>query len=638
MGLVDAQDGMPHTHSVAVVGLGPKGFYCLERLLAEWNARPLGQQLHVHVFNRSATFGASPVYDPEQPDYILVNISVGEIDLWTADDPPAVCGRGPSFLAWYQERFQPPKPLSGEEYLPRAVVGQYLMDGFNRIRSRLPDGVELWCHQGEVVDIERHGTRYQLEFVPVDDGVEQITVDKILLSTGHSRLQPGEDESRYHDFASRHAQALFIPYAYPVSETMAKIPAGATVAMKGIGLTFIDAILELTEGRGGNFLRTDRGTFSYVASGKEPKSIFPFSRTGLPMAPKSADLPQFDRPLTFLHDSAVAKLRELSLSRKLDLEQDLWPFLEAEMELHYYRAAMGDGEWRRQLNACESDASQMHRVIDAFHRTNPEAERFDYRSVLDPAQSRRFASGSCYSSFVEDYMECEIARARLGQAGSGIKAAIEIWYEFRKALGQFLQFGGLTPASHKRLIEFWFPRFKRVVFGPPIINIEKLLAICKAGILDFSVARSPIISLDEGGSCFRVLSEEISGASITAEILVDTRYPSVNIPQDAAPLFRNLCKRRMVREFENSEPAQNRCSYRPGAIDMMQTSCFVIDADGQCNEDIAVTGIPTEGNLVGNLTMARDKYSAIWATQVLEQIRGRDRSANEFATRSDTVK
>src|SRR5262249_30216436 len=74
-------------HSVAIVGLGPKGFYCLERLLAEFNARPLRRPLHVHVFNRSAHFGASHVYDPEQPEYILVNIAVGEIDLWAAEDP-----------------------------------------------------------------------------------------------------------------------------------------------------------------------------------------------------------------------------------------------------------------------------------------------------------------------------------------------------------------------------------------------------------------------------------------------------------------------------------------------------------------------------------------------------------------------
>ena len=619
------RNGMSQTHAVAIVGLGPKGLYCLERLLSEFYARPLKQPLHIHVFNRSATFGASPVYDPQQPDYILVNISVGEIDLWTANDPPIVAGRGPDFLTWYQERLQPRKPLNGEEYLPRAVVGRYLIEGFNRIRDHLPDGVRLSCHHGEVTDIEPSGTGYWLEFAAAEGHVQQIAADKILLSTGHSRLRPGKAENSYHEFARRHPRAAFVPYVYPAKETMRSIPTGAKVAMKGVGLTFIDAVLELTEGRGGHFYRTGKGALAYAASGKEPQSIIPFSRTGLPMAPKSYDLLQFDRPLTFLDGSALATLHERLRDRKLDLENDLWPLLEAEMELNYYRVAMGSGEWRQQLDSCGKNADEMRSVIESFHRACLTTERFDYRSVLDPAEYRHFADGSVFVSFVEQYMEAEIARARLGQAGSAIKAAIEIWYEWRKVLSRFIQFGGLTPASHRKLVEYWFPRFKRVVFGPPIVNIEKPLALCKAGILDFSVARNPAVSLDESSGCFRICSDAISGAARSAEILVDARYPPVDIPQDASPLYRNLCARGMIRAYENRETGLSSSTYSPGAIDMTEGSRYVIRASGQPNEDIAVIGIPTEGNLVGNLTVARDEYSSRWAMQVIEQLRCRER-------------
>lgn len=615
---------MPRAHAVAIIGLGPKGLYCLERLLAEFHARPLQNPLHLHVFNRSATYGASPIYDPGQPDYILVNISVGEIDLWTANDPPIVAGRGPDFLTWYRERFPQREPLSGEEYLPRAVVGQYLMEGFHRIRNHLPEGVRLFCHHGEVVDIETDSAGYRLEFVPVEGSVLQIAADKILLSTGHSWLRPGAQENSYHEFACRHPGAAFVPSVYPVKETMHSIPAGARVAMKGIGLTFIDAVLELTEGRGGRFCRTGQGALAYTPSGKEPQSILPFSRTGLPMAPKSRDLPQFDRPLTFLDGSALSALEASLQARKLELESDLWPLLEAEMELNYYRVAMGSGEWRRQLDSCGKNAGKMRRVIESFHRACATAEQFDYRSVLDPAESRQFADGSAFASFVEQYMEVEIARARLGQAGSAVKAAIEIWYECRKALSRLLQFGGLTPESHRKIVEDWFPRFKRVVFGPPIINIEKLLALCKAGILDFSVARSPAVSLDENNDCFLICPDAISGRAKAAEILIDARYPSVDIPRDASPLYRNLYARGMIRAFENRETGRGSTAYSPGAIDMTAGSRFVIGANGSPNEDIAVTGIPTEGNLIGNLTMARDAYSSRWAAQVIEQLRGRE--------------
>jgi hypothetical protein len=46
-----------------------------------------------------------------------------------------------------------------------------------------------------------------------------------------------------------------------------------------------------------------------------------------------------------------------------------------------------------------------------------------------------------------------------------------------------------------------------------------------------------------------------------------------------------------------------------------------VGADGVANEDIAVIGIPTEGNLVGNLTMERDPFAGSWAGEVLRQLR-----------------
>src|SRR5271170_5646377 len=263
---------MQRSHSIAIIGLGPKGFYCLERLLAEFNARPLRRALHINIFNRDANFGASPIYDPEQPEYILVNISVGSIDLWTAENPPIVAGRGPDFLSWYQEKFRPRVSLTGEEYLSRAEVGRYLIEGFQRLRNHLPNNVTLSCHVGEVMDIRCEGQDYQLEFVAESGHTEQILVDKILLATGHSRLIPGTEERHYQVFVSRHSVAAFIPFVYPVVETMGQIPGGSRVAMRGVGLTFIDAALELTEGRGGCFVRAPDGSLSYQASGNEPQS------------------------------------------------------------------------------------------------------------------------------------------------------------------------------------------------------------------------------------------------------------------------------------------------------------------------------------------------------------------------------
>ena len=622
-------------HSVAIVGLGPKGLYCLERLLAEFNARSLRHGLHIHIFNRSAHFGASPIYDPNQPAYILVNVSVGEIDLWEAEDPPSVAGRGQNFLSWYQESFEPSQPLTGEEYLSRAVVGRYLIEGFNRILKHVPTNVTVSCHVGEVLDIRPRGRNYDLEFVAEGGQTEQFYADKVLLATGHSRLVPGAEEKRYRAFASRHAAAAFIPFVYPVVESMKQISARSRVAMKGIGLTFIDGVLELTEGRAGRFERLASGALAYTPSGREPSAIIAFSRTGLPMTPKAWDQPLVPRPLTFFVPDALAELGRRTPNGKLDFERDLWPLFELEMELNYYRVAMGTDDERARLESCGSDARAMRRVIDSYLRIHPEQRRFDYRQVIDPVGEHRFESGVEFASFVERYMEQEIARARLGQAGCGVKAAIEIWYEVRSALVSVIQFGGLTPESHRKLIEYYYPRLKRAAFGPPIINIEKLLALQRAGLLDFSVARNPRLLTDERCGCFELQCDEIPGAVAQAETLVDATFPPAHIPRDATPLYNNLRRRGMVRAYENRSPDREMPSYCPGAIDMTTGSRFVVDDKGIGNQDISVIGIPTEGNLVGNLTLARDGYSSVWAAGVMRQLRRREQSPSSQS--SETV-
>ncbi|MGH3829336.1 MAG: FAD/NAD(P)-binding protein [Pseudonocardiaceae bacterium] len=613
----------PRTPTVAIVGLGPKGLYGLERLVAEFGAQPLVTGLRVVAFNRSGHFGSSPVYDPEQPDYILLNISIGEIDLWDVDDPVAASGRGPDFRSWHQKELAPQTPLTGHEYLPRAVIGRYLHHGFQRVMSHLPPGIDVSCIVGEVTDIAPHDTGYTLTYVNANGLINDLPVDKILLATGHSRVQLGTVERGYQRFATRHPQTSYIPFAYPVMTRMSEVPTGARIAMKGIGLTFIDAVLALTEGRGGRFERTPAGCLSYHPSGHEPRAIIPFSRTGLPMAPKPHDLTSALRPLTFVTPGALASIQRRSPERKIDFERDVWPLFELEMEREYYRVAMGGGLDWRDIEACGGNGATMRGVIHSFLRSHPEQGHFDYWSVLDPAGERDIAAGPEFHSFVERYLEQEIARARRGLSRSATKAAVSIWREVRAALGPFIAFGGLTPESHRRLMERYYPLLIRVVFGPPIINIEKLLALHRSGILDFSAARNPRVLTDEPSGCFELYHESIPETAARAETLVDARYPKVDVLRDETPLYRNLCRRGMLRPFENRSTVGPGSAYRPGAIDMTEDTRFVVDARDAPNEDIAVIGIPTEGNLLGNLSVTRDDYAGMWAATVLRQLHRR---------------
>jgi hypothetical protein len=157
-----------------------------------------------------------------------------------------------------------------------------------------------------------------------------------------------------------------------------------------------------------------------------------------------------------------------------------------------------------------------------------------------------------------------------------------------------------------------------VVFGPPIVNIEKVLALHAAGLLDFSVARNPRVVADHASGCFELTTSSPASASAHAEILVDARYPTAEISRDESPLYQRLRGRGMIREFTNISTSS---AYATGAIDMSRDQHHVIGENGEVNSDIAVCGAPTEGNLIGNFVISRDGYAAVWARNTLEQLR-----------------
>jgi hypothetical protein len=603
--------------TVAIVGLGPRGLYCLEALAEEFRAHPLATGLRVVVFNRTGSFGVSPVYDVDQPIYLLSNSSAGELDLWPHE--PECRSDNLNFLSWYSQRFEPSVPINEDFYPARSLIGHYLKYGYDAVVSRLPHGMTVYAITAEVIDLERCATgEYRLEFISSNSSHDEMIVDKILLTTGHSTAKLTTQEHRYRDFAARHRTTVFIPRVRTIEEQVRQVSSKANVAIKGIGLTFIDVVLALTEGRGGCFERTSDGELYYLASGDEPNSIMPFSRSGLPMVPKPRDLPVGLRALTFVTQAKIEELRAGSARGKVDFKKDIWPLVELEMERQYYLVAMADTEGDS-LRECGDDPVAMRKVIDAFLRTSTDAP-FALCNILDPIAERCFVNGIEFHSFVVDYLNAEVDFARRGLNSSPARAAISIWFEVRDALKPLVAHGGLTPESHKLLIESYFPAYKRVVFGPPVVNSEKILALCKYGLLNFSIALNPSIVTCEVAGAF-LLRSALANSDSIADVLIDARSQPVSVVYDMAPLYRNLFASGAIREFVNVPEDSEGVSYRTGAIDVSPGLHHAISSHGAINSSIAIAGIPTEGNLIGTFSISRDGFDRVWAADVIEQFR-----------------
>lgn len=287
---------------IAIIGCGPKGLYALDSLFqAAFKDPP--QQFDVHVFELSAHPGAGPIYNPGQPEFLLMNFPAHMIDAWTK-------ARGPDLLDWLKATGSNASPRA---YVPRAIVGQYLFWCFGKVIDTKPDNVSLTLHTTHVAGLQQVEGRWQV--MP-----ERIIVDEALITTGHqdwTRAQQTND-----------APMLASPFPTEQALTSRNVPQGVFVACKGFALTFIDVMLALTEGRGGVFCKGEYG-YSYRPSGNEPTLIAPFSRTGCPMRAK-VERDHFIPPQGHqFWQAKKAEFAQMMTARSdISFQHDVWPALQ----------------------------------------------------------------------------------------------------------------------------------------------------------------------------------------------------------------------------------------------------------------------------------------------------------------------
>ncbi|MCC9311498.1 FAD/NAD(P)-binding protein [Kitasatospora sp. RB6PN24] len=343
--------------SIALVGGGPRATYALERLAATID-RLDGRRLAVHVYELSGEFGAGQVHSTEQPHTSYLNRDGSRIG-FAADhtvagaDPIRPPEERPTLYEWCRQRFRATGDaafdLAPGDLPRRRQHGVALREMFDRHVDELTKvpGVTVTLHAEEVTDLPATDDG-RLDVVSTS-GVH-CTADRVLLVTGHSSNdcagEPGPEA--YRAFAQR-TGAGYVPSAYPLQQHLSpeSLPAGSTVGCAGLGLTAIDQILYLTEGRGGSFDRVD-GRLSYRAGGLEPATVHAFSWTGF--LPNTRPLNRKEQPHQgwFLTGEAIDRLRasaglpaEDGGRPQLDFESQVMPLIVLEMAAVHYGTLFG---------------------------------------------------------------------------------------------------------------------------------------------------------------------------------------------------------------------------------------------------------------------------------------------------------
>ncbi|MFE2979043.1 FAD/NAD(P)-binding protein [Streptomyces sp. NPDC059258] len=354
-------------YRLALVGGGPRSTYVLERLSATIDRLGTDRALEVRVFERTGQFGAGQAHSPDQVRTSYLNRISSQVS-FAADDTVAGAGplrpeaERPTLHEWCRRRFEetgdPDFDLGPEDWPRRYVHGLALRDMFDGFAAglRRHPGAELHLHRAEVQDVE-----------PLGDGLCVITgdgarypADEVLLLTGHSHHAPLRSP------AGRHLAGLaaksgtrHVPAPYPMEVNLDQVGCGpeTVVGCAGMGLTAIDIILHLSEGRGGTFTEEDDGSLVYRPSGREPAGIVAFSGSGLftfarPDNHKPSD-GSGDHPGTFLTREAVRRLRAAAglpypvagdgRQAQLDFEKDVLPLVVLEMAHLHYVTLFGPG-------------------------------------------------------------------------------------------------------------------------------------------------------------------------------------------------------------------------------------------------------------------------------------------------------
>ncbi len=455
--------------TIAIVGFGPKGFYALERIITEAfysNENP--KSVHVSCFNANPCFATGPNYDVEQPEYMMLNYPIGRVQFWS-EDHLQLPGEKDSLVEFVNDHNILPE-INGTEPCSRNLVGAYFIDIFNRLCKQMPNHIGMNLIQNEVKEILVKNSKYF---------VHNQAFDAVICTTGHAYIF-----SKTPFYTAEN----YIPNCYPISIIESLPTDGKVVAVQGLGLTFIDVVLALTEGSGGTF-STD---FTYLPSGKEPKKIYPYSGSGQMMLPRG---PKIKDNLEFIIISEQHKKRWETKKGKLDWDMDIFPILKQEYE------------------------AQFQKYADKYLSF----EEIAFPSLSPEQQIERF----------EKHVDA-------------FRAVGEVWRVFlHQIFGDLYAFGGLTAESQKKFDSQYLGLLNRLSFGMPEENFWKIKALWKAGILDFSFSKSP--KLEFINSNFSLTNED--GMSVCADFLINARIAKA--AEGMLPVYENLIQNDIAEKAHN---------------------------------------------------------------------------------------
>jgi hypothetical protein len=538
----------------------------------------------------------SGVYDLEQPDYLLMNNPCEQIALYPfpeSDYRPAyavgldewVRREGYRWVDGELRRDPAGAAVGPDDYMPRRVMGEYLNWFYRTLVASAPASVRIRHHRSTATDVSACADGR--ERVQLASGVT-LTVDHVIVTSGHTANRA----------PARTVPGVWELDPYPVDEYVNTLPAGASVAVAGLGLVAIDVVTALTFGRGGRFVETD-GRLRYVPSGREPSAIYMYSRGGMPFTGKSVtglDRTDVYKPAIATPDAfAALKLTADGKQRQVRVREELLPLLFAEMATRYYaqvayhKSGLAAARVvRAQLIAAWSDG----RYPEARAELAARYGRFDAAEVFF-GPSLQFDTADQYELAVRGLLEDDLAAAEVPDGHSPVKCAAEVLRIFRDPVRGMVEDGGLDLESFREFNNGIRGRINRLIAGPPALRTRQFLALMDAGLLRIPFGPAPAVVPSAGPAADGGYGARISSTTLAEPFTADVdcvirgHLEMPRLADTASPLLRRLQERGRVTELRYGETAV-------GSVNLTSDS-HPVSANGESQERLWLFGVLTEG-------------------------------------------
>lgn len=581
--------------NIVIVGAGPRGLAVAERLLTKHTAQNKIEPLNITMIDPTVLGGR--VWTPSQDILLLMNTVVQQLTLF-ADDSVNMEGPswdGPNFYDWIKHeaadflQAHPEIPqadaylaelptLNKNSFSSRGLFGVYAAWFYVELQAHADETSTLTFVRGTVTDITGSDAPYT---VTTNDAT--YSADAIVMALGHSDDQLNPEEAQFKQFAETNSLTYVSP-VHPAEVDLTVVPAKENVIVRGLGLSFFDYIIQLTQERGGQFIARENGLLTYEPSGNEPH-IIAGSRHGFPLHARGLNQKEYgDGYLP--HFLTKANIDQLAEQTDGKLEYPAFKEL-----------VVNDMTYKYYINL----ATERHLDVDALSTALlasndlnqaakdfgfADADLYDFDWITNPAKD--LPADADYRQFMIDYLKWDIADAAKGNQWAPYAGSFDILRDIRDTIRYTIDMGLLSNEAYQRFLKEFNPVSVMVSVGPPRLRIQQVEALIEANVLEITPGGLTVTPQDG----HFVATTNRADATWTANTVVEARLGAVNLAASLNPLQVNLRTQGMM--SSDSYDLPNGQSFSTGATIMDRDNFELINADGKRQPRVYSFGIPAE--------------------------------------------